>query len=43
MNQEGMEDRYYFSDWGSCTCYDPDHECPLDECHADEDEDDDDE
>ncbi|HEY6021057.1 MAG TPA: hypothetical protein VIY48_14465 [Candidatus Paceibacterota bacterium] len=31
MNSEGMEDRYYFSDWGSCICadgeYDP--ECPL--------------
>lgn len=20
MNAEGMEDRYYFSDWGGCTC-----------------------
>ncbi len=32
MNQEGMDDRYYFSDWGGCTCgdepgFDPD--CPL--------------
>lgn len=31
MNQEGMDDRYYFSDWGSCTCNvddDPEN-CPL--------------
>ncbi len=33
MNDEGMEDRYYFSDWGGCICdpdvdaFDPD--CPL--------------
>lgn len=20
MNSEGMEDRYYFSDWDDCTC-----------------------
>ncbi len=20
MNSEGLEDRYYFSDWGGCTC-----------------------
>lgn len=33
MNSEGMEDRYYFSDWGGCIC-DPevnslDPDCPL--------------
>lgn len=32
MNAEGMEDRYYFSDWGGCTCGDDigsDPDCPL--------------
>lgn len=42
MNAEGMEDRYYFADWGGCICdpdvdwFDPD--CPLfndDEEHGD--------
>lgn len=43
MNQEGMDDRAYFSDWGGCTCdpetdaYDPD--CPLwDGLHDDDEE-----
>lgn len=33
MNSEGMEDRYYFSDWGGCICdpeaNSPDPDCPL--------------
>lgn len=36
-----MDDRHYFSDWGSCTCNDPDEdECPLEE-HNEKDEKDD--
>jgi hypothetical protein len=39
MNREGMDDRYHFSDWGSCLCGDPDEECPLsDDEHDEEDE-----
>jgi hypothetical protein len=38
-----MDDRYYFSDWGSCTCRDPedepDQDCPLLEQHHEEIED----
>jgi hypothetical protein len=32
VNSEGMEDRYYFSDWGGCICSesgDMDPDCPL--------------
>lgn len=39
VNQEGRDDRDYFSDWGSCTCQDDDvdEECPF--CEHDEEED----
>ena len=42
MNDEGMDDRYYFSDWGSCTCSDDDvdTDCPFIEEHDEEDDDD---
>lgn len=46
MNAEGMEDRYYFSDWGGCTCSESDgydEDCPLYDAttgeHNEEDED----
>lgn len=31
MNQEGMDDRYYFSDWGGCICPEDgfDDDCPY--------------
>lgn len=44
MNQEGMDDRYYFSDWGGCICTEDgvDPDCPLfvDELHGEEEDDD---
>jgi len=43
VNQEGMDDRYYFSDWGGCTCYDLNGEhhegCPFEDGEHEEDED----
>jgi len=37
-----MDDRAYFSDWGSCTCEDPDEWdlCPLAEDHMSDESDD---
>lgn len=41
MNSEGMDDRYYFSDWGGCTCAEDGYseDCPLVDEHQEEDED----
>ncbi len=39
MNQEGMDDRYYFSDWGECLCEVgevPNPRCPFYDEHAEE-------
>ena len=38
-----MDDRYYFSDWGGCTCScdDPDYECPFADEHEIEEEEED--
>jgi len=41
MNQEGMDDRYYFADWGGCTCTEDEisPDCPLADEHEEEMED----
>ena len=43
MNQEGMDDRYYFSDWGECICGDDgpgsNPDCGLSDNHEEEEDD----